>query len=310
LAITLSFGFNQKVAILRHIRTALVILTTLFSSIAPGCREAGSDELDSTAAATVSQQAEDVLVPDRVFALPLALREISGLVLTPAGSLLALQDEDGDVFEIDSNTGAILRRVRFTGDGDFEALAMDSSLALLVRSDGRVYSGALPDSAERVDGKRHDIDIHSSCDVESADIRPNSDELWIGCKESPGKRMGRTRAFYSVTLSELRTTKGDVEPRLSARLEAPTDPREGKSMRLGLFKPSGMAFLDHDRFLVVSSVYPTLFEFHTDGHLLNAWALPREILPQPEGVAVDVLGRVYVSSEGLPGRIARFPTLD
>ncbi len=278
----------------------------LLACLGAGCRNADPGDSNSQGVATVSHDEEGVLVPDRVLELPLALREISGLVVASDGSLLALQDEEGDVFQIEPQSGAVLRRIRFAGDGDFEALTMDSSRALLVRSDGRVYSGLLPQSADDVDGKRHDINIHDSCDVESADVRPGSDELWIGCKESPGKRMGQTRALYVVTLSELTGTKGKVEPRLSARLEPPIDPRDGNPMRLGLFKPSGMAFLDHDRFLIVSSVYPTLFEFHTDGHLLNAWGLPREVLPQPEGIAVDAEGRVYVASEGLPGRIAVF----
>ena len=225
------------------------------------------------------------------------------------GSLLALQDEAGDVFQIDAESGDVQRRVRFAGKGDFEALTMDSSRALLFRSDGRVYSGAIPETGDEVDAERHDIEIHGSCDLESADVRPGSDELWIGCKESPGKKLGRTRAFYVVTLSDLRDTKRKVEAQLSVSLSPPIDPNDGSSMRLGLFKPSGMAFLDHNRFLLVSSVYPTLFEFHTDGRLLNAWGLPKDILPQPEGIAVDSEGRVYVASEGLPGRIARFSHL-
>ncbi|MFT4605078.1 MAG: hypothetical protein ACI9W4_001817 [Rhodothermales bacterium] len=306
MAISFLFEFTQKVATQRDIRALLSVGTILLCCFGTGCRNAEPGRSTSVDTVLVSLQQNDVLVPDRVLSLPRALREISGLVVTAEGSLLALQDEAGDVFEIDSESGAIVRRIRFAGDGDFEALTLDSSRALLFRSDGRVYSGLLPQSDEEVDGKRHNVDLHGSCDVESADVRPDSDELWIGCKESPGKRMGRTRAFYAVTLSELRDTKGKVAPRLTARLEPPTDPRTGSPMRLGLFKPSGMAFLDHDRFLVLSSVYPTMFEFHTDGRLLNSWGLPRDVLPQPEGIAVDGEGRVYIASEGFPGRIAVF----
>lgn len=282
----------------------------LFAGALVGCGDAETEDDLSPGVSPVSHQQPPELVPHRVLELPLALREISGLAVTSDGLLLALQDEDGDVYEIEPDSGDVLRRVRFAGNGDFEALTLDSSGVYLIRSDGRVYSGSLAQGEEDVDGQRHDIDIHASCDVESADVRPGTDELWIGCKESPGRRMGRTRAFYAVTLSGFRDTKRKVEPLLSARLEAPADPRDGSPMRLGLFKPSGMAFLDQNRYLIVSSVYPTLFEFHTDGRLLNAWGLPRDILPQPEGIAVNAEGDVYVASEGLPGRIAVFNLSD
>lgn len=267
--------------------------------LAAGCRMPGSS-VSPPPTSKATYAGADTLRPDSIWQMPPELNEISALAIGPSGELLTLQDEDGDVYAVDS-TGHVVGKTRLAGDGDFEALAAWDSLVVAVRSDGRLY---VSDGAD--DSRRFDLDLHSSCDLESADIRPGSRNLWLGCKEHPGRRLGRTRAFYTVSLDALMEGDGDLEPVLALRLAAPPSPRTGKEMIIGRFKPSALAFIDQDRFLVVSSVYPALFEYRVDGALLNSWTLPEEDLRQPEGIALDASGRLFIASEGRPGVIAVF----
>lgn len=267
--------------------------------LAMGCRMPGNG-VSSPPTSNAAYVRADTLKPDSLWQMPPELNEISALAVGPSGELLTLQDEDGDVYDVDA-TGRVVNKTRLAGDGDFEALASWDSLIVAVRSDGRLY---VFDGVDKT--RRFDLDLHSSCDLESADIRPGSRSLWLGCKEHPGRRLGRTRAFYTVSLDALMEGSGDLEPVLALRLAAPRSPRTGKEIIIGRFKPSALAFIDEDRFLVVSSVFPALFEYHVDGTLLNSWVLPEEDLRQPEGIALDADGRLFIASEGRPGVIAVF----
>ncbi|NNE70264.1 MAG: hypothetical protein HKN29_07850 [Rhodothermales bacterium] len=291
-------SFAGKVATRTHLMA--VAVGVFYLTLALGCRMPGPGQ-DSAPARAVAQDVPEVLNPDSLWRMPAELKEISALAIAANGDLLTLHDEDGDIYRVNSSNGVVQGRTRLAGSGDFEALAAWDSVVVALRSDGRLYR-----SGPGEDTKRYDLDLHGSCDLESADVRPGSGQLWIGCKEDPGRRLGRTRAFYSVALDDLLGDERDLEPMLELRLETPPDPRTEKGQPYGRFKPSALAFLDADRFLVLSSVYPALFEYRVDGTLLDSWSLPRTDLTQPEGIAVDARGTLYIASEGTPGVIAVF----
>jgi uncharacterized protein YjiK len=210
-----------------------------------------------------------------------------------------VQDEDGDIFALNPNDGAVLERTRFAGDGDFEGIAATNDSILVLRSDATLYltpsEAAVAGGDQRASTRKFNIDMHSSCDAESLAYLPGGAEFWVVCKENPGKGLGRVRAVYAFTAQDDGSRKG-AKPRLVFELPAPPDPK-GSPLRRSYFKPAGIAITSDSTFLVISSVKPALYRYDLAGVLLDAWRLPTDILPQPEGIAVDGSGRLYIASE-------------
>src|SRR5687768_14749269 len=74
--------------------------------------------------------------------LPGALREISGLAVTPDGRVFAHGDERAIVSEVDYRRGAIVKSFALGSPilaGDFEGLAIADKRFFLITSTGRLY---------------------------------------------------------------------------------------------------------------------------------------------------------------------------
>jgi uncharacterized protein YjiK len=239
----------------------------------------------------------DFMEPDTLFRLPRALAEISGLTVLPDGTLGAIQDESGSVFVLDPNTGGVLARHRFGGDGDFEAVEAVGDSLFVLRSDGRlsiVWIGSR-ESDSRWPARHLRTGLHRGCDAESLTFDRRTSSLWTACKERPGSDLRRVRAFY-------RLEEGDDRFSATLLFSSPGRSPEGSefSLKRSEFKPSAMTFLPGGSLLVLSSVKPALLHMDREGNVLQTWELPRRRLPQPEGVALLPDGRLFVSSEG-PG---------
>ncbi|MFT5144941.1 MAG: hypothetical protein ACI84D_003581, partial [Thalassolituus oleivorans] len=150
--------------------------------------------------------------------------EISGLAFHPSGVLLAVQDEDGDIFSLNTEDGAILERTRFASDGDFEGIAATNEFVLVLRSDAVVYlspsDAAVEGDDQRASSQRINLDMHNSCDAESLAHIPGGDDFWVICKEHPGKGLGPVRAVYAFTAQDDGSKKGQ-KPRLVFKLPRP-----------------------------------------------------------------------------------------
>lgn len=75
----------------------------------------------------------------RQWRLPDALREISGLALTPDGHLLAVADERAVIYELNYVDGKLVRAFAFGEPplrGDFEGIAWLNERVYLVTSEG------------------------------------------------------------------------------------------------------------------------------------------------------------------------------
>lgn len=261
------------------------LLPTLFPAVflaIPLCGPGGGPSAGD------QRTAEVELTPDTTFALPRILNEISGLAWSTEGHLLAVQDEEGDLFALDPTSGEILFRAEFASDGDFEGVAVGADRVFVLRSDGRVYETAVPaHPGGDQPARRVAVDLPGGCDAESIDVAQA--EVRIGCKEAAGRGLGRVRAVYRVPLEQLAEAGRSVAADLLWTLS-----HEDAGLRRGSFKPSGMTHTDSHVYLV-SSVSSTLHRLDPTGTITESWTLP---LPQPEGVAVAPDGTVYVASEG------------
>ncbi|MBO6576200.1 MAG: SdiA-regulated domain-containing protein [Rhodothermales bacterium] len=249
----------------------------------------------------------EYLQPARTITLPRILNEVSGLAVAGPDLLLAVQDEEGDLFGVNPEDGEVLFRAEFAGDGDFEGLDVSGDSVYVLRSDPRVWVTAIPNADGDIDARRQRIDLHGSCDAEGLAVHPATGELWLSCKESPGRGVGRVRAIWASPFY----AADEAEPRLALRMPPPTVFGSDEPMRRGLFKPSGLLFnAAGDHLLVLSASSRTLHAYALpEIEPIASWALDPDVFPQPEALAQAADGTLYVATEARGGRavIGVFP---
>lgn len=255
--------------------------------------------------------------PDTTFSLAVELREVSGLAVSGDGAhLLAVNDEQGLIFYLNPNTGAVERTRTFGGAGDYEGVEVVGDDVFVVKSNGDIVR--IPESGEPetwptpLDG---DFNVEGLC-YDSVQHR-----LLLACKGIAGRgeaftgkkavyafdlntrKMNETPAFL-INQSELAHLKGS-ETGLWARLLDFFSSESSASA----FGPSGLAVNPLDSNLyIVSFVGRVLAVVHPDGRLLYAERLKPGLFKQPEGLCFDLQGRLYIASEGRKrkGKVLRF----
>ena len=239
--------------------------------------------------------------PDAVFSLDGDLQEISGLTMLPSGRLGAVQDEEGEIYEVDPATGAVVRTQPFADDGDYEGIELTPEAVWVLRSDGDLYRVARgPDG--RAQTETIETALRGRNDTEGLAYDAAGHRLLIACKEDPGPGLKGVRAIWAFDLAS-RT----LSERPAVLLDR--DLVDGDAP----FRPSGLAV--HPRtgtLYVISSVHVALAVVAPDGALQAVIPLDPDLFPQPEGIAFAPDGTLYIASEGPsgPGTLLRFSPTD
>ena len=76
---------------------------------------------------------------DEQIVLASSLNEISGLCAINKRKLAAVQDEKGLIFILDSKTGEITDKIKFSDGGDYEGIAKSKEFYYMVNSKGDIY---------------------------------------------------------------------------------------------------------------------------------------------------------------------------
>ena len=254
-----------------------------------------TEAMDDTAETEVGR-----LVLDRdnleLHTLPGELYEISGLAMSPDGRLFGHNDEYGVVYQIDPDSGGVVKRFTVGKAGledDFEGIAIVGERFYLVNSSGDLFEFREGADREHVEFTRTKTGLKRKNDVEGLCYDPAMNALLLVCKEHPGKGFDRDdqKTIYAFSLERM-----ELEPEPRFVLDA-------RSIREQLdlkdFKPSG---IERDpvtgSLLVVSSREPSLVRIDKDGNLLAIGTIDHPDLTQPEGIAFARDGRFIISSEG------------
>ncbi|MEM1271474.1 MAG: hypothetical protein AAGI08_15625, partial [Bacteroidota bacterium] len=140
----------------------------------------------------------DFSAPAHRYDLPRALQEISGLTVLDARHLGAVQDEDGDLFTINIETGAVDKR-RFAKRGDFEGLANADGRVFALRTDGKLYE-LIDWRAEEIEDREHETKLDERYDPEGLTYDAANNRLLVICKEFAGKGYEGMKAIYAFDL--------------------------------------------------------------------------------------------------------------
>lgn len=235
------------------------------------------------------------------------LKEISALSLTDEnGIFLSISDESGEFFFVDgTGSGKITRRVLFREKGDFEGAEMVGENLWALKSDGKLFevshwkTGTLKVEEFATPLKKTD-------DVEGLGYDAGRQALLLACKGDPDSAYRR-----NIYAFDLKTKQMQAEPLYSI------DPNRvnqlvpyGETEKHDFFSPSGVAKhpVSGDIYVISTALKRLVVLDKDSGNILFATTLDKKLLPQPEGIAFDHLGNLYISSEGKKeaGRMLKF----
>lgn len=228
------------------------------------------------------------------YALPKALREISGLDLGPSGNLLAHGDEQARVYEIDYVDGTVTAAFQL-GDppvrGDFEGIASVDGVVFLVTSAGTIYEVGPGDGKVR-GYTRHDAKL--PCEIEGLAPWGRTDLVAV-CKHIyDGDDVLRG---YRWSLAEQRY---DPAPLFSVRKQE----FDKLVADLKKLRPSGITSTPDGGLLIVGrhGKDPMLLTLGPDFHPVSLVELPRSSRhTQPEGIGLTAAGVLLVADEAGSG---------
>lgn len=237
-----------------------------------------------------------------------ALREISGL--SPSnypGQFIAIADERGELFFLDSS-GTVTKRVLFRDKGDFEGVEMVGNTIWAVKSDGKIF-GISNWQGDTPSVEEYKTELSKSDDIEGLGYDPKRNALLLAAKGDPDSTYSRNVYAFSLATKQL-----DVRPVYSIE---PSQVNEmvsyGESEKHDSFSPSGIAVhpLSGDVYLISSALKRLVVLDGKTGKIVFAGRIDKKRIPQPEGIAFDTKGNLYISSEGkgAEGLLFRFDIL-
>lgn len=260
------------------------------TSDAPTASISDADVAPSSGGSPFGVVGYDLARPAMTVDLAATLEEISGLAWRADDRLAAVHDEDGLVFTLDPETGAVVGETRVAGEGDYESVEVTPDALWVLRSNGTLLEQPIAGGAVT----EHDTPLRGRCDAEGLAYDAAASRLLVSCKEDPGEGLGRVRAIYAFDLASRALAPAPV-------FQIARDAVDGEQN----FKPSAMAVHPQTgQIYVLSSVRPAVAVLDADGALVALADLPAEIFPQPEGLAFAPDGTLYIATEA-DGGVAR-----
>lgn len=290
--------------------TRILKLTLLFSfiictSVSWACDNGGkkkgkekdkkkdaTSKIDSTAA-KFPYKLKD---PDQKIKLPGYLTEVSGLSFVKEGYLACIQDESGIIFVIDVEKEELAEKIDFGPPGDYEGIELVNDAMWILRSDGTLFevAGFLSQNPKTT---QYETELTLDFDNEGLGLDSESGDLMIACKGFPGqgKKLNKKKTVYAFDMKK---------KKLRMRPALVIDTKE-----TGEFHPSGIACHPITKnWYIIAARGSKLVVLDQKGQLLKVKQLKQEDFRQPEGIAFDQSGNMYIANEGAGGKakILRF----
>ncbi|MDZ7633775.1 MAG: hypothetical protein U5L72_04815 [Bacteroidales bacterium] len=244
----------------------------------------------------------DLSNPDRIFNLPPALLEISGITVIDSTSVACVQDENGMVFIFDLVKNEIRDHFIFHYAGDYEGIAKVAGSYYILRSDGTLFETGNQASSE------YTQQILSAggppANYEGLCYDNLNHRLLIVPKGHPGHEYGDEKK-HPVYGFDLRSGKYSGEPVVELDLTAVTSyaaennievPDDKSKISLtvsdiGIHPMTKMLY-------VISAVNRMLFVFDEDGNINYIEKLDPDMFNMPEGISFHDNGDMLISNEG------------
>ena len=230
--------------------------------------------------------------PDKKFKLHWDLEEISGLSYYKDDKLLAIEDETGNVYFIDDNTGELAGKVKFEKGGDYEGVEVNDELIWVMESNGIFYSFEIKQD-EPISVKKFESEFTSKNDLEGLAYKNGS--LIIATKGE-----GSIKGFDEKGKGIYEIKDAKPEPLFFIQHH---DLKEFIKDRkyfndIEDFDPSAIAIHPKTDDYYILSADHVLVVYSKELEIKEIVKLDKHIFIQPEGICFSPEGIMFISSEG------------
>lgn len=281
----------------RHLLLNSLALLIMLSISVAGCNSTQKEE--------VIYKDYDLSKPEK-FNMPESLFEISGITFVDgkADTIYAVQDEEGKLFRLAWDIPKQLH-AKFGKKGDYEDVSIMNGQAYILKSNGTIYALPMaevvfeePEQVKELKGRLPKGEYEGMyADAASEDLyvicknctEDNSKNSVTGYIFKPGPDSTTAPRTFSINVDQIKAITGKVS--------------RG-------FRPSGLAKnpLTNDWY-IISAVNKLLVVTDSQWKVKDAFPLNGNMFMQPEGIAFDKAGNLYISNEGddlFSGNILKF----
>jgi hypothetical protein len=243
-------------------------------------------------AAAVSPPGYDLTKPLE-YQMPLELLEISGIAFNKGDDNLiyAEQDENGNIYYLHPGDKTP-KSAKFGKHGDYEDVAIGNGQAVILRSDGELHSFPLTEVKGGQIKSQKVKNLVPPGEYEGMHFDNESGKLYILCKQCAIDKSTDNNSGYIFNLG----TDGSITKTGGFTVNATTVDSEGEIKKFK-FRPSALARNPLTKqWFIVSSINKLLLV--TDDKWKVHASYPLKGFLQPEGIAFDSKGNLYISNEG------------
>ncbi|UTW67982.1 SdiA-regulated domain-containing protein [bacterium SCSIO 12643] len=217
--------------------------------------------------------------PDQEMKLSSELNEVSGLEMLSDSAIATIQDEKGNIYFLDIETGKIKDHFDFGKKGDYEGIAHYKNHFYVLRSDGTIFK-----IKRGKDAKTYEFKDNKDFDFEGLCMDQKNNRLLVACKTHGNKKKRDHFYIYSFSLED---KKYDDKPVFKiSKDEVDKD-----------FKPSGISIHPKGHIYILSSYAKKLLVLSRKGEILNRIKLDKSTFHQPEGITFTSKGDLFISNE-------------
>lgn len=236
------------------------------------------------------------------FSMPEKLLEISGIAFHEGNpnTIFAIQDEVGEVYTINWNDTKSAQ-TKFEKKGDYEDISILNNQIYILRSDGTLYQFPYEDLQKEETRQTKQTSLLPEGEYEGMFGDEKTGLIYVLCKECKQDRENVSGYILS--------TKDGIK--LSGTFQVDVAQIEEKAGKIKKgFRPSALAKNPvTGEWYILSSANKLLVIADSNWKIIKTTALDAQMHSQPEGIAFDTEGNLYISNEGKnkhPGNILRF----
>ena len=229
-----------------------------------------------------------------VFDMPVSLMEISGITFDQGkGDIFyAIQDEEGKLFRL-SWQNQKQKHTKFAGRGDYEDVTILKNQVVVLKSNGSLFTFPFSETQlEETNKTKEWKRLLPKGEYEALFGDETTGKIYVLCKSCPTDNPEqKVSGFILNSVNTVEKTGG-------FSLDIAAFKSLGVKIKKG-FQPSALAKnpLTGDWY-ILSSVNKTLVVLDRTWKAKEFYALSSNNFGQPEGIAFDKLGNLYISNEG------------
>lgn len=229
--------------------------------------------------------------------LPEILTEVSDISWIDKDVIAAVQDEDGIIFFYNLKSSKIIKKINFSGSGDYEGMAIDANTLYVVRSDGKIFK-IENFKSEKFTVTEYETPLTEKQNIEGLALDKKNNRLLLSIK---GKETGN-KNYKGIYGFDLATKKLQKELVYRINFDDPIFKKIKADKKTKIIRPSEIAIHPKTgQLFVLDAKIPMLVIFGANGNSQKIYFLKEDEFAQPEGFTFDSLGNLYISNEGAKG---------